>query len=488
MRHVNHFLVAVFDTKPSHKEFRAACRRVDQSWRDREDHYLLQGSETQKEEQFAEIILKALSSTFDAHSTALTHQEADFMRLRLEKETVGIGLFFTEAGGVVRISYIVKGSPAAQEKSLKVGDQVLSINKREVKGLTLQQVEQLLPKKPGETIIVEARRGSRPITAVVKSQYYQVEEGRLEVSTVSYKDGDILVLTLPSFYGGEGDITATKEIRKAIEARRGKSKLLGIILDLRINRGGFLAEAVTTSGLFIDTGVVVATKNAKGEVRYFRDVSPGTIFRGPFIILTSRVTASAAEIVAESLKEYGIALIVGDKATYGKGSVQLQNAAGVTDEQKTKGDGAGFKVTVGTYHTPSGHSPQLEGVKADIVVPSPWAFDARMSEGKLTGTIEAQDIPAAFNDGLQDVPLTDKTWFERFYLPHLEKQKSLDKALLSYLGSESAKRLDENVSYQLYLQKMKADDPMSEEDQRKVLDLQRDEGIAILCDWIRYRG
>lgn len=495
-RHANFFLTTVFQEKPSQSSFRNACKNVDKQFYRHEEQFLLQGSQEQQEEQFAQIILRAISSTFDAHTATLTQQEADLMRLRLEKESVGIGIFLVEVAGTIRISHIVKGSPADRDKSLRVGDQIVAIDKQPLRELSLQQVEKLLPKIANERVVLEIATGSGTRVVLLEAQKYEVEEGRLSTLSFPFRDGEILFLELPAFYGGEGVITATNEIRHAVERVKKEGKLYGIVLDIRANRGGFLAEAITTGGLFIDTGVVVATKNAKGQVHYYRDLNPGVIFRGPFIILTSRATASAAEIVAAALKEYGVALIVGDETTYGKGSVQLQNVAGVSERQQTDSaaakerESAGFKVTVGTYHAPSGRSTQIEGVKADIVVPSPWGYDTKMSERELLrreGMKElllAKDIPAAFNDRLQDVDPADRVWFEHFYLPHLEKQKRIDPQLIALLRQKSEKRLHESAEYQLYIQKMATSYPLQESDRRKVLDLQRDEALSILKDWI----
>ena len=147
---------------------------------------------------------------------------------------------------------------------------------------------------------------------------------------------------------------------------KSQGNLRGLILDLRSNSGGFLSQAVKVAGLFISDGVIVISKYSNGEEKFYRDVDGKTVYDGPLVVLTSKATASAAEIVAQALQDYGVALVVGDEHTYGKGTIQTQT---VTDNRST----SYFKVTVGKYYTVSGHTPQKEGVKADIVVPGRWS-------------------------------------------------------------------------------------------------------------------
>src|SRR5690606_836656 len=159
-------------------------------------------------------------------------------------------------------------------------------------------------------------------------------------------------ITLNSFYQGDNGVNSENDVRDAIKKLDKMGNLRGLILDLRENSGGFLTQAVKVAGLFITNGVIVVSKYFNGEEHFYRDMDGKVSYTGPLVILTSKATASAAEIVAQALQDYGTALIVGDEHTYGKGTIQSQT---VTENQGA----AFFKVTVGKYYTVSGKTPQI---------------------------------------------------------------------------------------------------------------------------------
>ena len=232
-------------------------------------------------------------------------------------------------------------------------------------------------------------------------------------------------------------------MRKALEKLRAEGNLRGLILDLRENSGGFLNQAVKVAGLFITSGVVVISKYFNGEEHFYRDLDGKTFFDGPLIVLTSRATASAAEIVAQALQDYGVALIVGDEQTYGKGTIQNQT---VTDSKST----SFFKVTVGKYYTVSGKTPQIDGVKADIVVPGIFNFE-HIGERYLSSTVPPDTISEDYNDDIADVSSSSKEWFLRYYMPTLQHKKMLWRNQLPTLKANSAQRIAHNACYQKFL-------------------------------------
>jgi carboxyl-terminal processing protease len=139
------------------------------------------------------------------------------------------------------------------------------------------------------------------------------------------------------------------------------------VLDLRFNGGGSLTEAVEVTGLFIDTGPVVRVRNARGEVRDLVDEYRGTAWDGPLVVLTSRLTASASEILAGAIQDYRRGLIVGDPKTHGKGTVQT--IVGL-DRRPDRHDLGALKLTVQQFYRPAGVSTQLRGVVPDVILPS----------------------------------------------------------------------------------------------------------------------
>jgi carboxyl-terminal processing protease len=250
-----------------------------------------------------------------------------------------------------------------------------------------------------------------------------------------------------------------------------QGKVYGVVFDMRDNLGGFLSQAVKVSGIFMTSGVVVVSKYAQGEIQYLRNVDPRVYYDGPLVILTSKMSASAAEIVAQALQDYGIGIVVGDPRTYGKGSIQYQT---VTDPSAA----SFFKVTVGRYYTVSGRSTQIEGVQADIHVPTAYA-PYNIGERYLEYALKNDQIPPAYIDPLTDIQGSSKMWFQKNYLPFLQKKESQWVQMLPTLKKNSQYRIDHNHNFQLFLKNMDAgtvDIGMN--------DLQMQEGVNIIKDMI----
>jgi len=210
------------------------------------------------------------------------------------------------------------------------------------------------------------------------------------------------VIDLPAFYGGNdgpndlAPTSATADVAKLVRKLE-EERVEGLILDLRRNGGGSLEEAITLTGLFIHKGPVVQTRGPKGRVQVSADTDASELYDGPLIVLTSRFSASASEILAGALQDYGRALIVGDKSTFGKGTVQtVVPLATLMDENHLEHsvDPGGLKVTIRKFYRPCGASTQLKGVEADIALPS-LSEDSGAGEGELAEPLPWDRVPAA---------------------------------------------------------------------------------------------
>jgi len=191
-------------------------------------------------------------------------------------------------------------------------------------------------------------------------------------------------------------------------------------------------------------------------------------------ILTSKATASAAEIVAQALQDYGVAIIVGDEHTYGKGTIQSQT---VTENQAT----TFFKVTVGKYYTVSGKTPQIQGVKADVVVPSQFVHE-NMGEEFLDYPLKQDIIPASYNDDLMDISPNLKPWYMRYYTPTLQHKKLFWDNMLPELRKASAARISQNKAYQAFLKGQATGQAVDAED------LQLAEVVSVMKEMIRLQA
>jgi carboxyl-terminal processing protease len=445
----------------------------------------------EQENLFTIHVLKALSNSLDAHTAFYAANEAYDLRVRLQKEFRGIGLVLKDTSNGIIVTHMLEGGPAARSKLIHVGDVLLEINGQSIVDQPFETTMDMLHGDKNTRVKLTFKR---PESKGEPSKIYTVEltreliilnNGRVDVYSENFGNGIIGMITLHAFYQGDG-VSSEQDVRNAIEKLKKKGNLRGLILDLRDNGGGFLSQAVKVAGLFITDGIIVISKYSNGEERIYRDVDGKAIYDGPLIVLISKATASAAEIVAQALQDYGVALVVGDEHTYGKGTIQTQT---VTDNHSS----SYFKVTVGKYYTVSGHTPQKEGVKADIVVPSHWN---REQIGEMyADSLGVDIIPPAYHDSLSDIPPDMRSWYLKYYIPKLQKRTMVWRDLLPILRKNSEYRIAHNKNYQYFLRgKGSEEEAANDEDEWSVTDkknktygeddLQVQETINILKDMI----
>ncbi|MBS4168244.1 S41 family peptidase [Parachlamydia sp. AcF125] len=478
------------------KNEKAVLAFYESKLREKEEKYLFQTTtgrdltKAERENLLVTHILKALSRSLDAHTTFYDAAEAYEMKMRLEKGVIGVGLVPQETEDGMIVARIIPNSPAAKHGQIQLDDQIIKINGKEIANQSYDQVMHSLQAKPGTAISMVLKKPASPDNNYISSVYpvtltseaISIDEGRAETSYEAVKDGIIGVISLNSFYQGIHGINSEHDMRNALNQLSQQGKLRGLILDLRENSGGFLNQAVKVAGLFITNGVVVISKYSSGEERFYRDMDGKTYYNGPLIVLTSKATASAAEIVAQALQDYGVALVVGDEQTYGKGTIQSQT---VTDNKGS----SYFKVTVGKYYTVSGKTPQIQGVKADILVPSQFSQE-NIGEEFLEHPLTQDTISSVYDDLLEDIDPNLKPWYLRYYSPTLQHKIRTWRAMLPVLRKNSAQRLAHNSQYQKFL--------TNQDDLSKVTtlssdskippinakDLQLVEGLNILKDMI----
>lgn len=465
--------------------------------REFENQYLYQNDKgellppAEQENLFTIHVLKALANSLDSHTSFYQANEAYDIRVRLQKEFRGIGLVLKDTANGIAVSHILEGGPAARSRLIQVGDILLEVDGKSVQDHPFEKVMEMLHgDKNTQMKLVFQRPGQngqpgKIYTVELKRELIILNNDRVDVSSEPFGNGIIGKITLHSFYQGDG-VSSEKDVRDAIDKLERKGNLRGLILDLRDNSGGFLSQAVKVAGLFITNGVIVISKYSNGEERFYRDVDGKTAYDGPLVVLTSKATASAAEIVAQALQDYGVALIVGDEHTYGKGTIQTQT---VTDNQST----SYFKVTVGKYYTVSGHTPQKTGVKADIVAPSHWSHE-NIGES-YTDSVENDIIPSAYNDQLKDVSPDVRSWYLKYYMPSLQHRTAVWRDLLPVLRKNSEYRIAHNKNYQFFLKGKTSDEDTTEEEEEWGIsnnknktfgedDLQMQEAVNVLKDMI----
>lgn len=224
-----------------------------------------------------------------------------------------------------------------------------------------------------------------------------IEDGAKPDGT-PYKFGYI---NLPSFYldmdgarSGKANFRSTTADMKSILKNFRESKVDAVVLDLSRNGGGSLPESVSTTGLFIDQGSVVQVKSPDGKVESLDDEEKGVSWDGPLVVKISQMSASASEIFAGAIQDYGRGIIVGDPKTHGKGTVQtLMDLAPYMFGPNSKKSYGALKLTIQQFYLPDGRSTQLEGVSSDVVLPSITA-KLDISESDLDYPLPVDRVPA----------------------------------------------------------------------------------------------
>jgi carboxyl-terminal processing protease len=437
-------------------------------------------------------ILKSFAKSLDTHTSFFSPEEAHEMRLNLEKQFEGVGVILFEGVDGVQILDLVKGSPADQSGQIRANDLLVEIDGLSTDTYSFDEILDLLKKGDSKNIVLGVKRfdstGSSSLFRVqLQKKPIVMKDERITSSYEVWGDGVIGKISLYSFYES-GDESCERDIKAAIREFQKIGPVYGLVLDLRENAGGFLSQAVKVSGIFLSNGVVVISKYSRGEIHFLRNIVGRSYFSGPLVILTSKMSASASEIVAQALQDYGVGVVVGDERTFGKGSIQYQTVTDMSTDLF-------FKVTVGKYYTASGRTTQIEGVKADIVVPTHYA-PYHIGERYLEYPLTADRVEPAFVDPLSDLDEKTRRIFVRKYMPYLQRVVSFWKKVLPTLQEKSKERIAKNPEYQAVLRKQSemgarlGSLPPNSVDEMPSLgpDLQMIEAVSIVKDMIQLQS
>jgi carboxyl-terminal processing protease len=367
--------------------------------------------EEDREEQ-VKLYLDALAQSYDPHSEYLSKADFKNFNIQMGLSLVGIGAMLRTEDGYAKIESLVPGGPAQVDGRLKVGDRITAVGQSQgefvdVRDMRLDKVVEMIRGKKGTKV----RLLAIPANAPDPSQRKNVELVRDEIKLKDQEArADIIIkkdengnpvklgwLTLPSFYADmdRHSKSTTRDVL-ALLKRLKKENIAGLVVDLRRNGGGSLEESISLTGLFLKSGPIVQTKGSNGNIVISSDPDPGIAYGGPLIVLTSRQSASASEIFAAALQDYGRAVIVGDKNTFGKGTVQTILPIGrFTSLLGSRSDDDGeLKLTIQKFYRVAGGSTQLHGVASDIVLPTLTDLP-EFGEGALKNCLPYDEVPKA---------------------------------------------------------------------------------------------
>ena len=342
----------------------------------------------------AELYLTSITQLYDPHSDYLSADNFEDFGIQMKLQLTGIGAVLRmNNDDYCTVEEVVPGSPADLGHQLKAHDKIISVAQDgeepvEIIGLKLRKIVNMIRGAKGTRVhlVVQPAHATDPSTRkeivitrdVVKLNTNRAHAAVFQVPGADGKLEPLGVISLPEFYGPADDQTSAAE---KTSASQDVAKLLvqlkaagikGLVLDLRHNGGGFLTEAINLTGLFVPKGPVVQVRDSAGDLTVDRDDDATVAYSGPMAVLVDRMSASASEIVAGALQNYGRAIIVGDSSTHGKGTVQtlleMKNFSRELGDSPIKTGAA--KITIQKFYLPNGSSTQLRGVIPDITMPT----------------------------------------------------------------------------------------------------------------------
>jgi carboxyl-terminal processing protease len=404
-----------------------------------------------KADEAFELLMNSYAAVCDPHTNYFSPVNTEENRIQMSLSYEGIGASLSLTDDLVTITELLSGGPAAAAGTLKPNDRIVAVGQgangslTEVIGWRLEDVVQLIRGKGGTTVRLQvlpagaAAGTSEHVVSLVRGRITNEKlAAKKEVREVKVGERTLRigVITVPGFYQDVAQRNAnnpdyrgtTHDVRRLITELRAGGPIDALLLDLRGDGGGFLPEAQSLTGLFIDRGPVVQLRGADGRVEVLDDPESGVFYDGPLAVLVDRTSASASEIFAGAMQDYHRGVIIG-QTTFGKGTVQNQYPLDRWLSQSTDGQ---INVTIGKFYRVTGESTQFRGVVPDIELPSFVPVD-EVGESSLDYALPWDRISSSRFAALTPPP-----------------------GLLARLKSKEAERARTDVNYSWLLQNVKA--------------------------------
>ena len=395
-------------TDEAHKRLHKRYETIKRNAHDTEDNEVL------------EMFLSSVAHCFDPHSSYMSPQTVEDFQIQMRLSLQGIGAALRSEDGMTTVAQIVAGGAAEKDGRLKVGDKIVGVGQddgdfQDVIEMKLNRVVRLIRgergtkvrlkvlREAGQTTMIELVRQTIELkSSEVKGEIIQTSERLGDVQgSPKYRIG---VINIPSFYRdfsgaqqGKDDFKSTaRDVAKVLADFKTNGGVDAVMVDLRMIGGGALSEAIEVTGLFIDQGPVVQVKEQNGKIKSHDDEEAGLVYGGPLVVVCNRLSASASEIFAAAIKDYGRGIVIGDKTTHGKGTVQ--NVMPVSSQmfKMIPGgkDRGAVKLTINQFYRVNGDSTQHRGVESDVVIPS-LIDNMDLGESFLDNALAFDHVPAA---------------------------------------------------------------------------------------------
>ena len=447
-------------------------------------------SEKLNNQDVFQTIMDAFTEAIDPHTNYFNPTNAQAFNEDMARSFEGIGARLKLENDVLKIDEVIPGGPAFKSKLINAGDRIIGVaqGNGEFEDIIGWRIDNSVAKIKGpkgtkvrlKIIPVGKDMSAKPVIIELNRERIVMEDqsAKKEVKTIQsngkpYKIG---IITVPGFYadfkaanaGDPNYKSTTRDVKLLIDTLKNRDKVDAIVMDLRANGGGSLVEAIDLTGLFIDKGPVVQVKDLKGSVEVSEDQKPGVAWDGPFGVMVDRLSASASEIFAGAIQDYGRGIIIGTQ-TYGKGTVQssidlnklvnpsiLQRLASLVQKGpvssgaavKTGKDGAPIQLgqinlTMAKFYRVNGSSTQHKGVMPDIVLPSFYPMD-KIGEDTETSALPWDEVQKS-----NFIPVNNVTAVkpELIKLHEERMKKSLDyKSLIQDIADMKKRDLETSVT------------------------------------------
>ena len=380
------------------------------------------------------VYMNAYTEVFDPHTNYFSPQDKEDFDVSFKGKVIGIGATIQESKGKIKIGTLVVGAPAWKSKQISEGDEILKVQSKKgeepinVSGMLVDEAVRFIRGEKGTEVVLTLRKKDGSIKEVkMIREEVAIEDTFARSIIVNTPNGKKYgFINLPSFnadFENAKGRNASDDIKAELIKLKAQN-VEGIILDLRNNGGGSLTEVVDIMGLFMKNGPVVQVKDGNGKIQVLKNKQNDPIWTGPLVIMQNELSASASEILAGAMQDYGRAVIVGSPQSFGKGTVQT--FVELNRFLNTSDDFGALKLTIQKFYRVNGKSTQLKGVDSDIPMKDIFTYE-EIGER-----------------------------YDNYALPWDQVSTSgfapLNTLNMSNLVNNSAKRLTQNKNYQLLLE------------------------------------
>lgn len=493
---------------------------IEKTLRTRYERFQKSIAQFNNEDVFS-IYMNALTEAYDPHTNYFSPKAADLFKQSMSLSLEGIGARLQTDGDYTKIVEILPGGPAEKSNKLHPNDRIIGVAQGDdgemvdIIGWRVDDAVKLIKGPKGTKVrlhILPAESGLKgpSVEIILIRDKIKLEDQQATKNTINYRqDGRDLklgVITLPSFYmdfeeyqkGNKDYKSTTRDVKRLITELKAEN-VNGIVMDLRNNGGGSLAEAIDLTGIFIKDGPVVQVKNSMNKIEVGKDDDAGIFYNGPLVVVTNRFSASASEIFAGAIQDYNRGVVVGE-STFGKGTVQtvVDLKQFINDPNEEVGQ---LKITFQKFYRVTGSSTQNKGVTPDVLFPSaldPEQFGESSNSSALPwdeirGTLYDKTplinnrIVAQLNKSYQERIKTDAE-LDRFVVETEETRRRINETSISL--NEKTRKLEMEEAEKRKVTNDKMGTSIGNKETKEVNDLSElddeylREGIIVLSDLI----